>query len=63
MASEAQHDDTREQPDEGTRKVQEEAAEATDLPRGSTPDTPQHRSSSEQLEDAEAEAEQRRHRD
>lgn len=52
-------DHTPEQPDAGTREVLEEAEEATDLPRGATPDTPQRRSSAEQLDDAEAEAARR----
>lgn len=42
-------------PDEGTREVLEEAAEDVELPRGATPETPQHRSSAEQLDKAKGE--------
>ena len=64
MTSEPTNDDQRrQQPDAGTREVQDEAREAVDLPRGATPETPQHRASSEQLDEAEADAAERAGRD
>lgn len=48
-------------PDEGTREVQQEALEDTEVPPGATPQNPQHRAAAEQLDDTEEQ--ERRHPD
>lgn len=64
MTSEPTNDDQRrQQPDAGTREVLDEAREAVDLPHGATPDTPQRRASSEHLDEAETDADERARRD